>query len=145
MWNGEELAVLTVNARRVPANAQMAIEFGVIRLPLSRSGLCNARGMLDEFREILFTNRSFCDAAKYAVQIFHRFYRMLPIVALPASASASTKPRTIILKRTRRMALPRSRLSIAGSLGPEFGYLAVPPTVMRSMRRVGWPTPTGTP
>jgi hypothetical protein len=74
------LAALTVHARRVPANAQIAIEFGFIRLPRFRLGLCNTLGMLDEFRKILFTNWSFRDAAKYVSQIFHRFWRMLPIV-----------------------------------------------------------------
>jgi hypothetical protein len=40
---------------------------------------------------------------------------------------------------------PQPSFQIGGSLAPSSGYFAVPPTVMRSMRSVGWPTPTGTP
>jgi hypothetical protein len=39
--------------------------------------------MLDESREILFTKGSFCGAAKHGCQTFPKFYKILPIVALP--------------------------------------------------------------
>jgi hypothetical protein len=45
--------------------------------------------------------------------------------------------------RGEAVALTR-RPSPAGGRGANFGCQAVPPTVMFSMRSVGWPTPTGT-
>ena len=43
----------------------------------------------------------------------------------------------------RRVLLQRRRRDVSGH--GSVGLMPVPPTVMRSMRKVGWPTPTGTP
>src|SRR5690349_12339064 len=42
-------------------------------------------------------------------------------------------------------AAPRNDITLGGPLAQGMAQAAVPPTVSPSMRKVGWPTPTGTP
>src|SRR5580658_248857 len=138
---------------------KLMMDFDFIQFPLPRLETTKGRGMIGERRGFLFKLGSFCDAAQANLQLVPVVSKVLPFavtawnLAIPArlgmpqgrfrrSLSSTGEGRAQARIGRGPPAIART---VALALDVRSDQPPVPPTVMRSIRRVGWPTPTGTP